>query len=74
MMNPRQIVQSFANSANPMQMLSGLAQRNPIAHQAMQMMNGKTPAQMEQAVRQLAQQRGIDLDQLAAQAGVNLRK
>lgn len=72
MMNPLQIMQMLRVAQNPMQTMMQLSQQNPQLNQIMQMTNGKTPAQMEQMVRQAAQQRGVDLNQLAQQLGVKL--
>lgn len=72
MMNPLQMMQMLRGAQNPMQTMMQLSQQNPQLNQIMQMTNGKTPAQMEQMVRQAAQQRGVDLNQLAQQLGVKL--
>ena len=72
MMNPLQLMQMLRVAQNPMQTMMQLSQQNPQLNQIMQMTNGKTPAQMEQMVRQAAQQRGVDLNQLAQQLGVKL--
>lgn len=72
MMNPLQMIQLLRGAQNPMQTMVQLSQQNPQLNQIMQMTNGKTSAQMEQMVRQAAQQRGVDLNQLARQLGVKL--
>lgn len=72
MMNPLQMVQMLRGAQNPMQTMMQLSQQNPQLNQIMQMTNGKTPAQMEQMVRQAAQQRGVDLNQIAQQLGLKL--
>lgn len=74
MMNPLQMVQMLRGAQNPMQTMMQLSRQNPQLNQIMQMTNGKTTAQMEQMVRQAAQQRGVDLNQLAQQLGVKLPK
>ena len=74
MMTPMQMIQMLQSSGNPMQAMMNMANQNPMLRNAIQMMNGKTPQQMEQTVRQIAQQRGVDLDQLARQMGVRLPK
>ena len=74
MMNPMQMIHMLQSSGNPMQAMMNMANQNPMLRSAIQMMNGKTPQQMEQTVRQIAQQRGVDLDQLAHQMGVRLPK
>lgn len=72
MMNPMQLVQMLQGSGNPMQMLMGMAQNNPALGQALQMVNGKTPAEMERMAYDMAKQRGVDLNQLAKQMGIKL--
>lgn len=41
-MNPMQIMAMLQNSGNPMQMLTQMAQQNPMMGRAMQMGKGKT--------------------------------
>lgn len=71
-MNPMQIIQMVQRGANPNQLINQLAQTNPAIRQAMQLMNGKTPNQIRDMVYQTAQQRGVDLNQVARQWGVKL--
>ncbi len=71
-MNPMQLISMMQQSGNPMGMLMQLSQQNPLMGQAMQALNGKTPGQMEQYVRQMAQQRGVDINQLARQIGIRM--
>ena len=72
MMNPMQLISMMQQSGNPMGMLMQMSQQNPLMGQAMRVLNGKTPGQMEQYVRQMAQQRGVDLNQLAQQMGIRI--
>ena len=62
------------NGMNPTQLINQLIQRNPAFRQAAQFMNGKTPQQIQQEVHQIAQQRGVDLNQLSKQLGIKLPK
>ena len=73
-MNPMQIIQMLQNGVNPNQLANQLIQRNSAFRQAAQFMNGKTPQQIQQEVQQMAQQRGIDLNQLSKQLGIKLPK
>ena len=73
-MNPMQIIQAVQRGANPDQLMVQLAQTNPEIRQAMQMINGKTPAQIQSMVYQRAQEMGVDLNQLARQWGIQLPK
>lgn len=73
MINPLQILQ-MAQRGNPQQIAMQLAQQNPAFRQAMQMMNGKTPEQIRDMAFNMAKQRGVDLNQMARQWGINLPK
>lgn len=72
MINPMQLLQMMRGSANPMETLMGMAQTNPQLGQVLQMVNGKTPAEMQRMVYDTAKQRGIDVNQLARQLGIRL--
>jgi hypothetical protein len=52
------------NSGNPMQMLTQMAQQNPMMGRAMQMGKGKNEVQLKETVRNLAKQRGMSDEQL----------
>ena len=71
-MNPIQIIQMIQNGGNPMQMLMQMSRQNPMIGQVMQMANGKTPQEMRHMVQQTAQQRGVNLNQLAQSIGLKL--
>lgn len=68
------MMQMVQGSGNPMQALMAMSRQNPQMQQAMQMLNGQTPAQMEQTVRQLAQQRGVDINQIMRQMGIRTHR
>ena len=63
-MNPMQIMAMLQNSVNPMQMLTQMAQQNPMMGRAMQMGKGKNEVQLKETVRNLAKQRGMSDEQL----------
>ena len=63
-MNPMQIMAMLQNSGNPMQMLTQMAQQNPMMSRAMQMGQGKNEVQLKETVRNLARQRGMSDEQL----------
>ena len=69
-----QIIRLYKSGGNPMQILSQMAQSNPQMGQAMQMLQGKSPQQIQQMVQTMANQNGIDLNALAAQFGLTLPK
>ena len=59
---------------NPQQIAMQLAQQNPSYRRAMQMINGKTPDQIYDMAQRMAQQQGINLQQIAQQMGITLPK
>ena len=67
-----QVIRLYKSGGNPMQMLSQMAQSNPQMGQAMQMLQGKSPQQIQQMVQTMANQNGIDLNALAQQYGLTL--
>mgnify|MGYP003413124180 FL=1 len=62
-MNPIQVMAMLQNSGNPMQMLTQMAQHNPMMSRAMQMGKGKNEVQLKETVRNLAKQRGMSDEQ-----------
>lgn len=62
-MNPQMLMQML-NSGNPAMMINQMAQGNPIMQRALDMTRGKTPAECEAIVRNLARQRGMSDEQL----------
>jgi hypothetical protein len=65
------LVQAMNNGGNPLALLQQMASQNPQAFQALQMMQGKNPQQLEQMARGMAQERGIDINQMIRQLGIN---
>lgn len=67
MFNPMQMMQmvgQLQQSNNPMALMQNMFGNNPVMQRAMQMGQGKSPAQLQQVVRNLAQQRGMNDEQL----------
>lgn len=67
MFNPMQMMQlmgQLQSSTNPMALIQNMFGDNPIMQRAMQMGQGKSPEQMQQIVRNLAQQKGMNEQQL----------
>lgn len=65
-----QIIRLYKSGGNPMQILSQMAQSNPQMAQAMKMLEGKNPQQIQQMVQTMADQNGVDLNALAKQFGL----
>ena len=67
MLNPMQMIQAFGQlkaAQNPLQMMQQMFSGDPTFARAMQMAQGKSPQQVEQIVRNLCQERGINYEQL----------
>lgn len=65
-----QMVQMMKNGQNTMQLMEQWAQQDPRAGQAMSMIRGKSPQQLEQMARNMAREKGIDLDMMMRQLGI----
>lgn len=59
-MNPMQIMQMLQNAQNPMSLIQNMFGSNPQFQRVMQMVDGKTPAEMEQIAKNLCAQSGVD--------------
>ena len=70
--NPLQLIGLLQNSNNPMGVLQQLLGNNPQYRQIMQMIQGKSPQEIEQYVRNLYQSQGQDINQVASQFGLKL--
>lgn len=68
-----QLIGILQNVQNPMGMIKQMFGNNPQYRQVMQVIQGKTPQQLEQYARNLAKNQGIDINQLASQFGLNIR-
>lgn len=71
-MNPMQLAQMLRQGENPQQIIAQYAQRSPSFQNTMRRINGRTPEQILGIARQMAQQSGVDLNQLAQRLGVQL--
>ena len=71
-MNPSQMLNALQKARNPQALLSQLANQNPQLKRVMEVMNGKSPQELEQYVKNVAQTQGVDLAKLAQQMGLQL--
>lgn len=67
-----QLIRVYKGGGNPLALMSQMAGNNPQMAQAMQMLQGKSPQQIQSMVQNMANERGIDLNQLAQQFGLQL--
>lgn len=70
--NPLQLIGLLQNSNNPMGILQQLIGNNPKYQQIFKMIQGKSPQEIEQYVRNLYQSQGQDINQVASQFGLKL--
>lgn len=78
MNNPLQMIaQMMRGGGSPQQLLGQLARQNPQMAQAMQLLEGKSQQQQMTILRNMASERGVDLDamaqQIARQLGLPMR-
>lgn len=71
-MNPLQMLGMLQKAQNPFGVLQQLSQNNPQLKRVMEIIQGKSPKELEQYVRNTAQTQGIDLNQLAQKMGLQL--
>lgn len=69
-----QLAQMLRQGGNHQQIIAQYAQQSPTFRNTMQRINGRTPQQILQMAQQMAQQSGVNLEQLAQQLGVTLPK
>ena len=64
------LLQAARTGGNPMQMLRQMAAQNPAAAQAMNIVNGKTPQQLQQIAMNMCRERGTTPEAIARQLGL----
>lgn len=72
MIKPLEMLNMLQKAQNPYGMLQQLSQNNPKLQRVMEIINGKSPKELEQYVRNTAQTQGVDLNQLAQRMGLQL--
>lgn len=70
MNNPMQLFQMLRGAQNPMQMMMSMFGGNPQFNQIMQIVQGKSPQELEQYVRNAYQSNGQDINQVLKQFGL----
>ena len=70
MNNPMQLFQMLRGAQNPMQMMMSMLGSNPQFNQIMQIVQGKSPQELEQYVRNAYQSNGQDINQVLKQFGL----
>lgn len=67
------ILSALNNGINPMAAMQQIVGVDPRIGQAMQMINGKSPAQLEQMAKNMAKERGTTVEQIAQNLGIKIR-
>ena len=66
------LMRAAQGGGNPMQIISQMAGNNPQMRQGMQLINGKSPTELEQYARNMAQAQGKDINQIIQSLGIEL--
>lgn len=69
-----QLMSLMRGGGNPMNMLQQMLPGSQQPMQIMNMISGKSPAQLSEMLNNMAAQRGIDVNQLASSYGLTLPK
>ena len=70
MLDLRQMVQLAMSGGNPMNMLQQMG--DPRAMQALNMLQGKSPAQLQQMAMNMAKERGTTVEEVARSLGIQI--
>lgn len=73
--NPMQIMGMMQNNNNPMGLMQNMFGSNPVFQKVMQMTQNKSPEEIQQIVRNIASQQGMNeqqLGQFISQFGLKL--
>lgn len=65
------LMSAIGNNVNPMAVMQQFV-GDPRINQAMQMIQGKSPAQLERMARNMAKERGTSVEQIAQSLGIKL--
>lgn len=65
-----QIFAAFRRGENPVQLMQQMAGGSPQIAQALQIINGKSPQQLQQIATNMARERGLDVSQIMQELGL----
>ena len=65
-----QIFAAFRRGGNPVQLMQQMAGGSPQIAQALQIINGKSPQQLQQIATNMARERGLDVSQIMQGLGL----
>lgn len=66
-----QLIRAAQGGGNPMQIISQMAGANPQMRNGLEMVQGKSPQQLEQMARNMARERGADVNDILRSLGMN---
>lgn len=66
------MVNMMRTGGNPMALMQQMAKSNPQVNQVMQMMKGKSPAQLKSMAENIAKERGTTVEDVAQQLGLSV--
>ena len=71
--NPLQMLLSALNNGHdPKAMMAQMVGQNPQIAQAMKMIQGKSPAELQQIAQNMARERGTTVEQIAQSLGIRM--
>ena len=68
------MIQMAMSGMRPAQFLRQMAAQNPMAAQAMNLIQGKTPEQLREIAENMAKQRGTTVEEIARQYGLPINQ
>ncbi len=66
------MMQARARGGSPIEFLRSIAGQNPMAAQAIRLMQGKNGQQLQTMVENMARERGVSVEQIAARLGLQM--
>lgn len=71
--NPLQmLVSALNNGHDPRALMGQMIGQNPQVAQAMKLIQGKSPAELQQIAQNMARERGTTVEQIAQSLGINI--
>ena len=65
------LLRAAQGGGNPMQIISQMAGNNPQMQNGLQMIQGKSVRELEQMARNMAKERGTDVNEIMRSLGIN---
>ena len=65
------LVNAMQRGGDPMALMQQMAGSNPQVAQALQLIQGKSPPQLQMMTQNMAKERGVDINQMLRDLGIN---